>query len=112
MVRFLQGNVVLGQPPRWCITRAGLGNRPEELSRACIEALRAHREGALGVLDQVVATGHAKLRERVEQIVALTWPGKITGQSLDERKEANQSPVSASPVPVAERLELPARRTS
>jgi predicted restriction endonuclease len=46
------------------------------------------------VLNRVVAAGHRKLWERIEQVVALTWPGKTIDQLLAERNVASPPPDS------------------
>ena len=46
------------------------------------------------MLNRVVAAGHRKLWERIEQVVALTWPGKTIDQLLAERNVASPPPDS------------------
>lgn len=62
-------------------------SKPGELFRPCIEAIRTYRDDATEVLEKVIAVGDAKLQARIEQIVALTWPGKTIKQLLDERRK-------------------------
>ncbi|OWK35455.1 HNH endonuclease [Fimbriiglobus ruber] len=113
LAKFARGVLIASQHPaglRLLRKQIESASKPEELYLPCIEAIRAYREDATGVLETVVAAGNAKLRDRIEQIVSLTWPGKTIDQMLDLLKKSS-APVPTAPLESAEPAEPTAVRT-
>lgn len=100
LARFARNTLIAsGHPAGLRLLRQWIAaaSRPEDLFQPCIGAIRSYREDALDVLDLVVATRYAKLRERIEEVVAQTWPGRTINQLLEQRERAGETSVTSEP---------------